>query len=98
MNTNIEKPAALLPPLSGSALVRATKKVQRLANEFKVADAELKRQMEHRYGDHDEMPDSIVEVTQYGGRGEAITLRWLDAEMSADGYSPNIKAEQRDER
>jgi hypothetical protein len=89
MNTPNDFDVALLPPLSGSALVRAAKKVQRLANEFQAADAELKRQMEARYGDHDEMPDPIVEVTQYGGRGGAITLRWLDEEMAAAGFPPN---------
>jgi hypothetical protein len=47
--------------------------------------------MQARYGEHDEMPDPIVEVTQYGAGGGTITLRWLDEMMAADGYLPNTR-------
>ena len=78
-----------LPPTNCSALVRAAKKCARLSAEFSDADAELKRQMTARYGDHDEMADPIVDVTQYGGIGHKVTLQWLDEEMASDGYLPN---------
>jgi hypothetical protein len=87
MKSTADFPQSLLPTCS--ALVRAAKKTQRLANEFQAADAEFQRQMEDRYGDHGEMPDSIVEATQYGGRGVLITIKWLDAEMASEGYHPN---------
>jgi len=74
---------------AGSALVMAAKKCHELAWKFNAADAELKRLMEARYGFHDEMPDPIVEVTQYGAGGGTITLKWLDEMMAADGYLPN---------
>lgn len=76
---------------SGSALVRAARRCQRIANQFQAADAELKRQMEARYGEHDELPDPIVEITQYGSYGQPITIKWLDAEMAREGYSPNTE-------
>jgi len=77
------------PARLGSALVRSAKKCHELAWKFSAADAELKRLMQARYGFHDEMPDPIVEVTQYGAGGGTITLKWLDEMMSADGYPPN---------
>lgn len=76
-------------PSAGSALVRAAKKCAKLSALFADADAELKELMTERYGDHDEMPDPIVEVTQYGSRGSRITLKWLDEEMTKAGHSPN---------
>ena len=72
-------------------LVRAAKKCQRLASQFAAADLELKELMHDRYGDHDEMPDEIVEITQYGSGGQKVTIRWMDSVMTEAGYPPNPK-------
>jgi len=72
-------------------LVKAARKCKDLAYKFSLADAQLKRLMLDRYGPHDEMPDSIVEVTQYGSGGSKITLQWMDEMMLMDGYA--VKSE-----
>jgi len=73
---------------NGSALVRAAKKCHRLAVEFHEADQKFKAKMEERYGEHDELPDDVIEVTKYGAGGGTITLKWLDDMMDGEGYSP----------
>jgi len=79
----------------GSAITRAARKVAAGARRQFDADQRLKRLMTARYGDHDELPDSIVEAVQYGGGDKDITLAWIDDEMTAAGYPPNTVREAR---
>ena len=88
MNTT-QSPTELPSSAIVRRLVRAAKRCAKLAADFSDADAELKRLMTARYGPHDEMPDPIVEITQYGATGETITIQWLDREMTAAGCPPN---------
>ena len=81
------------PSPACSALVAAAKKCAELSRKFTAADARLKELMKARYGEHDEMPDTIVDVTQYGATGKTITLKWLDAEMTEAGFPPNASAQ-----
>lgn len=79
----------------GSEITRAARKVAAGARRQFEADQQLKRLMTARYGEHDELPDSIVEAVQYGGGDKDITLAWIDAEMTAAGYPPNQTAKRR---
>lgn len=76
--------------MSSYKLIRSARKCARLAAEFTKADQVFKALMEERYGVHDEMPDPIVEVTQYGSENlKEITLEWLDEMMIKDGHEVN---------
>ena len=72
-----------LIPSAGSV----ARKVGALANRFRDADMELKRLMTLRYGEHDEMPDSLVEVIEYGA-GKPVTAKYIEAEMIEAGFPP----------
>jgi hypothetical protein len=74
----------------GSAVLLAAKKLRKIKRRAAVADADLQALMRDRYGDHDEMPDSLVEIIEYSnGPDSALTLAYIDAEMTAAGFPPN---------
>jgi hypothetical protein len=75
---------------SGSAVIRAAKKLRAIKRRAAEADAELLILMRARYGDHDEMPDSLVEIIEYpNGADFSLTLAYIDEEMTAAGFPPN---------
>ena len=74
-------------PAAGS-VARQARLVARLSHKRYLADLKLKAMMEERYGVHDEMPDSLVEMIEYGANGDLITAKMMDEEMTAEGFPP----------
>lgn len=73
----------------GSALVRAATKRRRLAQAVNEADGEYGRLLEDRYGWKGEKLDNeLVEVIDYGGGAQRITLAWIDEQMAKIGLTP----------
>jgi aminopeptidase N len=80
---------------SAGAIAKLARKVAHHARAHSIADLALKEAMEERYGEHDEMPDTLVESINYGN-GRPPTGAEIDEQMAKAGFPPLQNTQFRD--